>query len=456
MSFSAPELNSGYAQMFKPMRYSVSSTEILHEKAMDRFYQVVALKEAEKLKSKKQEQLHSVEYKLPETKIHNVFEEPQLTLETTTAQIHSEPAELKIEEVEEIEETQIVSVKSAESLERESGDIFYEDDYTESTVSTGDSDEDLSEAESFDREVEALHSRIEENTTYHPRDMTATIPISVKPVIEQPARPLPDPNFIPKPILKKRETDQPEPTSPKSPTPSKSIFKKFAKFPKVKNPKMFSRKKTQDKKDEEKSKVTDAEEKEPETIEDNYQDEGRTVIEHYGNLVREYGKAKRPTVLFVNTEDLKNAAPEEKKPVKKIKVRRVVRRVVKKDLNKPNRSQAQAAAESETEATNEGEENPRPPRKGLDKFIEKKTENDQVTVITRNLSRLNAIVSHDVRSGISFVTDCFILGTAIFFYLFRDARWSIVFIALFGYKQILGSMRARSRAWSDYWRNTQT
>ncbi|GLH01380.1 Uncharacterized protein GBIM_07535, partial [Gryllus bimaculatus] len=48
LSLSAPELGSGDALLGSPLRNAVSSTELLHERAMARFYQAVAAEEAQK------------------------------------------------------------------------------------------------------------------------------------------------------------------------------------------------------------------------------------------------------------------------------------------------------------------------------------------------------------------------------------------------------------------------
>ncbi|PSN33374.1 hypothetical protein C0J52_23697 [Blattella germanica] len=54
MSLSAPELGGGEQLVTHPLRNSVSSTELLHEQAMARFYQAVAEEEAEKAIQRKE------------------------------------------------------------------------------------------------------------------------------------------------------------------------------------------------------------------------------------------------------------------------------------------------------------------------------------------------------------------------------------------------------------------
>nr|CAD7402614.1 unnamed protein product [Timema poppensis] len=54
MSLSSPELGSGDIIVTPPLRNAVSSTELLHEKAMARFYQAVAQEEAEKARLRRQ------------------------------------------------------------------------------------------------------------------------------------------------------------------------------------------------------------------------------------------------------------------------------------------------------------------------------------------------------------------------------------------------------------------
>jgi hypothetical protein len=54
LSLSAPELGSGEPWVTSPLRNAVSSTELLHEQAMARFYQAVAAEEAEKSRRKEE------------------------------------------------------------------------------------------------------------------------------------------------------------------------------------------------------------------------------------------------------------------------------------------------------------------------------------------------------------------------------------------------------------------
>jgi hypothetical protein len=54
LSLSAPELGGGEPWVTSPLRNAVSSTELLHEQAMARFYQAVAAEEAEKAKQRKE------------------------------------------------------------------------------------------------------------------------------------------------------------------------------------------------------------------------------------------------------------------------------------------------------------------------------------------------------------------------------------------------------------------
>ena len=53
MSLSAPEIGGGETLVTSPLRNAVSSTELLHEQAMARFYQAVAAEEAEKARERK-------------------------------------------------------------------------------------------------------------------------------------------------------------------------------------------------------------------------------------------------------------------------------------------------------------------------------------------------------------------------------------------------------------------
>lgn len=226
--------------MQPPVRSAVSSTELLYERAMVKFYQAVAKEEAieqDKLVchtkilptmeyDNSERRKSFPEQKIIRTKRNSLQEDKRLAIkkllssENILKQSKSgekllaavdKPAEISLDR------SQIKQVKIAEDVQIvNEEEEAYSSDYTDSTVSSNDSivvkmatlKERLSRVDYYDDD---------ESKTYHPRSIdirTLTSPYKLPEhgqavnILSKP-HPLPDPSFIPKPILKR-------PTSPTS------------------------------------------------------------------------------------------------------------------------------------------------------------------------------------------------------------------------------------------------
>lgn len=381
LSFSAPELSSRCVMPFKALRNAVSSSQLLHELAMARVHKAVAMKE-EQTKNKDRPPNHNTDIPYNSSldrenvKNNNNITEP---MEDTTETKKKHPdIIIKSDSIEDTEykyNPHQVSMDS-EASEHKWQHMSFDEDYTASTVST---DEEYTDDGSLDADLDRRSQYSNEEETYNPRDKMAR-PSPLKEFIEEEEEPseseplkplpLPDPNFVPKPILKRREADivetkpvtEPTPpkieekpkttdylkiekpkifekskTAPKTKSSEKSekskavekakkedkitLFKKITKLPGQKSfqfPKLLNKKgleKSEEDLPNEKTKVNNKIDK----IQDKVSEEGRTVIDYYGNIVKEYGRPKKaPAPMYLKTEDLKEAAEqqqlEEKKP----------------------------------------------------------------------------------------------------------------------------------------------
>lgn len=351
----------------------------------------------------------------------------------------------------------------------------FEDDYTASTVS---SDEEYSDEASLDGDVDRADYYHEEDT-YNPRDkMTRRSPIKKlieeEQVVEQEMLkplPLPDPNFIPKPILKKREAPDiqtaplsiPQKPNGKSITEEKlkkdTIFKKITKMPKQKSfpfPKLLSKKEPEKIK---KSETTMEKDKIANKLEpDKISDEGRTIIDYYGSIVKEYGTSKKPVApLYLNTDDLKTVAEKqhseqkaETTPAKKItKVKKSgaskttgTKEIPTKMNNSnsvrkiPPKPKPSNAIKPESKlATTVSENRNSDQKKCTQKVLLKKTERATI-VIPIDYQELEKKAKLKVRSVIDYTVDLCLLALAFWVYLFKDERLAVPFLTLLIYRQL--------------------
>lgn len=500
ISLSAPELSSRCVLPFKALRNAVSSTELLHERAMARFYKAVELKEGQQAQKQKDE-------KLPQRELNHIpynsserdttEKQPPIPEATKDNKIQTPEIFIKSDSFEDSKPKPITPRQNSDNSDKWQ-QMSFDEDYTASTVSTDgdytDEDEEDSLTEDVGREIQLA----QEEETYHPRNKTAlmqpvheTIDEEEEEVEREPIKPLPllDPNFVPKPILKKRIPPIPEPAAPtlqvrkvnsdkKFETNSKqekkpedlqktdekmTLFKKITKqkpfsFPKILN-KKDSDKFTKEPIDEKEDKMT----KKAESIEDKYGDEGRTVIDYYGNIVKEYGAQKRPTTpLYLNTEELKQVAeqqtnnstendkPPEEISTKKKQAKKVTenkgnsvkkKRILPKERQKSQRKEKEIKPESKinqvtSNSTTQKKVVAPPVAKSEDMRVLLKTTERATVVIPIDYKQLEERAKLNVRTAIDYTVDVCLLLLAFWVYFFKDERLAIPFLVLIIYRQL--------------------
>lgn len=469
----------------------MSSTELLHERAMARFYKAVALEEEQT----KQKQLTR-----PRTSERNNIPKNPSQDEEPTAPPVRDSLVAKTPEIfiktDSVEDREYKYNSRQTSHDSEASEhkwhMSFDEDYTASTVST---DGEYSEEEegSLNGEIDRNNYTNEEDT-YNPRDKIAR-PLPFNEDIEEEEeesereilKPLPllDPNFVPKPILKRRESDTKEPKLSPDKDVSKAenqetfeekpkkeekmtLFKKFTKMPVQKPfpfPKILNKK--EPKKAKEDTKKLDLEmpipapiKKEEEKL-DKISEEGRTVIDYYGNIVKEYGGQKRPTTpLYLKTEDLKAVAEkqqherkdkEHQKKVVKSKKRignivtanklTVAYAETPNSINRPTKSkQSQKIDKSKLKSNHKRESQINDKqlntnKKDIQQIVLKTTERATI-IIPIDYKELEEKAKLNVRSAIDYMVDMCLLMLAFWVYLFKDERLAIPFLILIIYRQL--------------------
>nr|XP_034839242.1 titin [Maniola hyperantus] len=498
ISLSAPELRSRCVLPFKALRNAVSSTELLHERAMARFYKAVALKERQKEQKQNEKPPQSEPNHIPYNNVdrnHTSDQKPQITEETCKVQM----PEIVIKQ-DSFEENKLKPPTPRQNSDNSDKwqHMSFEEDYTASTVSTDGDYTDEDEVDSLTEEI-GREGQLAEEEVYHPRNKT-TLPQPVDETIDEeeeeeerePVKPLPllDPNFVPKPILKKRVPPIPVPTSPartinankkvesnkkqeKEIEDNQKKEEKMTLFKKIKQ-KPFSFPKMGTKKDIDKSTKAPTEAKEDkstkkvEKIEDKYDDEGRTVIDYYGNIVKEYGTPKRPTTpLYLNTADLKQVAEQQskkeakkdnsnvadkpseteqpkKKQVNKVSENKVnsvkKKRIVRKEkhkLQKEKQREEQSDKPNQQLYNSTVKKSQKPPvTRTEDTRVLLKTTERATVVIPIDYKELEERAKVNVRSAIDYAVDVCLLLLAFWVYFFKDERLAIPFLILIIYRQL--------------------
>ncbi|XP_058459295.1 titin [Malaya genurostris] len=233
LSMSAPELNVEPPPA-PVMRAAVSSTELLYERAMARFYQAVALEESQNQRKPERRRSYSAAEPILQQQTQSQQQQQQSTSEAAAARLADRRSSLRrrlsgdkdiivkqssfeadvrqhsstvdgviLEEKEDViqgavvvaldgpreEHAEIVSISSSmdsmlEELKRR------ESRRTSRTMITSDDDE-----------METYHPTQRVISPYTNPDPSQAIEVLTKPL------PLPDPNFVPKPILKRPSTE---------------------------------------------------------------------------------------------------------------------------------------------------------------------------------------------------------------------------------------------------------
>lgn len=248
-SDSAPDLNV-VPRVQVPLRHASSSTELLYERAMARFYKAVEIEEQETQRRSMSVDIEARRrsFSVDDSKVHN-----QITKDIVDKPIENEKSILKRRFPNDTMELKLKLPKQFESLDDETENSqmsettyntkqneintpdnlanmlsstsrhheedFY-DDYTASTISSADEGE--YEFEKDDEEIPTRRSqkRGGDLKTYHPPRMLSPYRApdmsEAAAVLTKPLNPLPDPNFKPKPILKR-----PASADGRKPAPSK-------------------------------------------------------------------------------------------------------------------------------------------------------------------------------------------------------------------------------------------
>lgn len=274
MSLSAPELGNE-APIFNPIKSSASSTELLHERAMKRLYEAAKAEERELERRRMSADMRGLNIEIPKILINSKDQHDKLEIERmhsikrrlsggSAQQFWSRRHSLKNPEdltqfnmnhndkrnsvvtrqrseseemEEEIFEKLRTKNKSGEKRKINIAEVeTWADDYVSSTEESSIEDEDDDNKHSY---------LIDEEQTYHPRELRSMSFSKEEPfeILTKRKEP-PSPDFIPKPILKKKEQEemQSPPTSPKlkrslSPIPpnianvTKSIAETTVKLP---------------------------------------------------------------------------------------------------------------------------------------------------------------------------------------------------------------------------------
>lgn len=382
ISISTPDLLTSESELMKifPMRRSVSSTELLYERAMAKFYEAVELEEAGRSRKSSvapERGISESSQNYPRKRLGSMTEAERLSFEkrsefrrkSETSQPmkkwgSKDSFEAKVRKYSRaafFDNKSDIDTSASQAAydlhmkheEMAKNDKEYGSDYTAST------DASLSEDESMERFKNEVRSRsvgtvgtgrtqstgleAADLKTYHPRDMSAGVftpyrsptPDSSAVALTKPV-PLPDPNFVPKPILKKMSKENPsskegkksrrnsrEENNPGNPEEKKekskggikSFFKKKDKGEKPDkiDPKAAEadRKAKEKAEIELKRKTREEEERLKKEQQKISQEEAKVVVDHYSDLVREIGATKKYHVpLYMNKEELQKAAEE--------------------------------------------------------------------------------------------------------------------------------------------------
>lgn len=509
LSLSAPEISTRNILPFKALRNAVSSTELLHERAMARFYKAIAMKEEQTKQHDEVTHRHDtinndIPYK-PDEHQQEIIDNkhtPKSPVPPNTGTFKTPEIFIKTDSIEnkQYKYTPELVSQDSETSQNKWQQMSFDEDYTASTVST---DGEYSDEDSLSEEIDRLQYNVEEET-YNPRNKT-TRPSPVKELSEEhelenmeneleeerpKLSPLPDPNFIPKPILKRREADNVNNVHVNKSEVGENqvdnnrkkekitLLKRITKMPVQKPfnlPKILN-KKEKDKKDGSNIQNTDNKtEDNLENINDKVIEESKTVIDYYGNIVKEYGSHKKSTTpLYLSTDDLKTVAEKQQlvrkeeeiespsvHEEKNSKSEKKQKALSKESLESKSRSKASTlvaktkkpvnkhvTAQPETIRkitpkveknipTKEQDSNLKLPIKTSQntQVVLKKTERATI-IIPIDYQKLEEQAKRNVRTAIDYTVDVCLLLLAFWVYLFKDERLAIPILILIIYRQL--------------------
>lgn len=349
LSLSAPDLRSEWLSP-PPLRRSASSTELLYEKAMQKFYQAVEVEEAENERKrsmsigpKSRSRPLSPDYLFANnnnsigvdeadgksnrrgslTK-YNTLDESRGKDSAEDSGSDTYESEWDEEDDSEFDERDIKK-EIMESQQKPITDYVYEDDYTESTVSTC-SMSAAASIESIEQFINNIRSSSNNNIrknsddeleTYHPSTEARALspyrspePGQAAIVLSQPLS-LPDPDYVPKPILKRPSNENNgKENKAKSPiaaikSESKNIIQQI--FDRKKTPSNDNLKSSRDELTNESAAAVATKDTKPTAVVSERDktatlrrqistEENKVAIDHYSDLVRELGGMGRAKV----------------------------------------------------------------------------------------------------------------------------------------------------------------
>nr|CAD7572972.1 unnamed protein product [Timema californicum] len=540
MSLSSPELGSGDIIVTPPLRNAVSSTELLHEKAMARFYQAVAQEEAEKARLRRQ----SIERRsspLRPTRIRinslEVGSEDGLNILKTP---FMDPLPRERLQTQQKKQVEIVPRENSSDSEDEEEE---EDSRREAFLNKFEDEEEETyhprtmiplSSRPVEQEEGLDYGRYEDlnEETYHPRNMTAMSNRSESSEILHPDNfptikvlrkdklgeyKLPPKDFVPKPILKKvppvelspslnqrvesvgkkttrdivRADNKEQPRQEKgftsvskSPSPSKSEIDAVVRRPKKDEVPQTSGGVAEDfDSDVSLSAAETARNRRLRIRQKSLEEDSEAnlaIVSHYGDIIREYGQVKKaPTVLYLNTEELKAASfyedehatvirPLDVTPPPKIKISDKVNtffydggeshsggRLNNSDHPKkvfgpqPKRQIPDVLPPTEVVRS--------PPARHETAYLQSPapTTLAHVSVSLRNNTPLRPEEERQivearkkVRSFMGFLTDLALFSVACWLYVFKDERLAIPVLAFMVYRQVFEAIKKRlPRRW---------
>lgn len=358
LSLSTPDLHdiSAHEPLY-PLRRSASSSELLYEKAMQRFYEAVQLDEAEmarkksvnvepnsldkvnssdciRVNNKRVNDKNEFDLQFQNDKYSSKLQQTHRTTELFDDD-ESKQSDWEDDYNRDLRQEIIESQDKRRSLSREPlPSALYEDDYTDSTASSVSVSASAS-VESIEQFLNSVRSASSSTTnirassndeleTYHPQMEVRSFSPYRKPdpgqaavILNRPI-PLPDPDYIPKPILKRPPNEnvtsdkpivEPIPKPPPTKPEKRGFLQLFKKTPSNENIKKSKNNNSpNDKKalDEEKFKEKAQDKTKVDDEQQSSKEENKVVIDHYSDLVRELGGRAKPKVpLYLNSEALR-------------------------------------------------------------------------------------------------------------------------------------------------------
>lgn len=491
---------------------------------MARFYKAVAMKEEQTKQKDEQHPKHESNDRIdipnkPDINLHEITNLKSTRQTATATNFRTPEIFIKTDSIEN-KQYKFTPQQSqdSETSENKWQQMSYDEDYTASTVST---DEDFSDEDSLNEEIDRGQYVLDEET-YNPRNkITRPSPVEESPEEEREVEteqeieeeqeseeeekaklsPLPDPNFVPKPILKRRETQnnfndiKPNITEngAKQVNHKKDdkipLLKRITKIPVQKTfafPKILNKKEADKTHVQKSEKIEGKKENSVEKENDKIIEESKTVIDYYGNIVKEYGSHKKsPTPLYLNTDDLKTVAEKQqvadnegivlnniktqnntdmkdKPAIKKIQENLLENKVGsakvkgKKTVNKPQKINEQIDTTQSTLLKKEKKIVTKGQTKAINASPMKSVQDTQVLlrkteratiIIPIDYQKLEARAKRNVRSAIDYTVDVCLLLLAFWVYFFRDERLAIPILILIIYRQLQETILLNIPTW---------